>query len=420
MKIDYSINPNSKYCLFADVPFRQGVNHLYLMIKGRPLGLSLSERVHHLVLGIFKLIPVLGHIIAFIDTLRARRNFITHLKLASTDPFTRGEEHGHRLRKRIKTIYDPILAMMRDDVDMTRKITELERQIPDALKEEMRGLAKGSGYPYEDVVLIHSFLDAEPGQFGCTSMAVKESNGKYQKIAAANHLVDEPNSIWNSSKSRRQAFLNEPIPKDGSMEKILKSAAVPETIQAMVFDTLNGTIRLSSRGTDAANGDFTTFEPDLLFNSHEFNHVNGEGERMILCRNLDWPWYFLGQQTVVLTRSHSNGSSTASVSFPGYIGTLSGMNNHGLALSENECGTGTNPYGIPNPLLLTNILDTCKNVHEAGRTLAKKQHASAINLVIADKISAQSYELKGKGALSCVGEIGVTRQPNIVTPENSS
>lgn len=400
MRIDYSINPCSKKYLLIDVPFRQGMNHLGLAMAGDNYGLALDERVKHLALGILKLIPVIGHGIALIDTL-CQRESITHLKLRSIDPFERGKEHGQLLKKRIKEVYDPILAMKRNDSVVQERMRQFEQQIPDSLKKEMRGLAEGSGYSYDDVVLIHSFLDAQPGLFGCTSMAVKIDK-KCQRIAAANHSLGS----WNAeSESRRKAFLAQPIPKNGSTETVLQAAGKDVTIQAMVFDLAKGEIKLAAEGTHAANKNFKIFGPDSLFKSHNFTRLEPKMGTVQLFRNLDWPWYFLGQETVVLTRPHANGNSTVSVSWPGYIGTLSGMNSNGLALAENQCGDEINLKGIPNPLLFTNILDTCMNVHDASVVLEKKQHGSSMNLVIADRISAKSYELEGDGNLKCVGKI---------------
>lgn len=404
MRVNYSINPYSKYFLLMDVPIRQGLNHLRLAIKGGKYGLSLAERIKHLALGILKLIPVIGHVATLIDTV-CQRKTIVHIKLTSTDPFSRGEEHGRLLKKQIKEVYDPILTMKRDDWEMKRRIIHFELNIPENIKAEMIGLAKGSGYNYEDIVLIHCFLDAQPGQFGCTSMAVKEANGQCQRIAAANHSVD-----WYSdfeSNNRRGAFLSEPLPENGSTEKLLKAAGKSSTIQAMVFDLKKGEIKLASKGTYAAHGHFKTFGSDSLFDNHNFNSDESQNssDSVKLFHNLDWPWYFLGQETVVLTRPHADGSSTVSVSWPGYIGTLSGINNKGLALAENQNGVGINLEGVPNPLLFTQILDTCSNLSEASEIIEKGQHGSAMNLVIADKVSAKSYELGGKGTFKCVGEI---------------
>jgi len=233
-------------------------------------------------------------------------------------------------------------------------------------------------------------------------MVVKETNEKCQRIAAANHALKS--SYDKESQSRRQAFLNQPISENGSIQEVLKSAGKDVTIQAMVFDTSKGEIYLSSKATYAADGEFEKFGPNLLFDSHKFGNTDSDN-RVRLFRNLDWPWYFLGQETVVLTRPHSKGNSTVSIAWPGYIGTLSGINNNGLALTQNQCGLGINLKGIPNPLLFTDILDTCKDVGEASQVIEKGLHGSAMNLVIADKTSAKSYELEGSGNLSCVGEI---------------
>jgi hypothetical protein len=200
----------------------------------------------------------------------------------------------------------------------------------------------------------------------------------------------------------RTAPNQQDFPESASEESPRNSVQAEST--SAVFDTSNGEVYLSSKAGHAADGKFRKFGANLLFDSHKFENTESNN-RVRLFRNLDWPWYFLGQETVVLTRPQSNGNSTVSISWPGYIGTLSGINNNGLALTENQCGFGINLNGIPNPLLFTDILDTCKNVGEASQVIEKGLHGSTMNLVIADKTSAKSYELGGNGNLSCVGEI---------------
>lgn len=400
MRIDYSIKQNSKHFLFLDVPFRQSAHHISIALSRNNYGLSAIEKIKHLALGILKFIPVIGHLVALCDTAFQRKS-ITLLKLTSTSPFERGKEHGQILKKRIQEVYDPILHMKRHNPISQTVITQFEKQIPDSLKDELKGLAQGSGYSYEDVLLIHTFLDAEPGQFGCTSMAVKQSAKKCERIAAANHLLADKND--KESYDRRKRILSCPISKN-SKTRVLQSAGKNETIQSMVFDTTKGKVHLASSGTNAADEKLEKLGARELFGSHTFNHTDSD-HKIKLFRNLDWPWYFLGQETLVLVRPQSKKSSTVSISWPGYIGTLSGMNNNGLALTENQCGSRRNETGIPNPLLFTHILDTCKNVPEAHEVISKGTHGSSMNLVIADKNSAKSYELKGCGVVSLAEEI---------------
>lgn len=334
-----------------------------------------------------------------------------HFKLLSTDPFERGKEHGLLLKTQIKTVYDGIFSILGGALPgIQAAADQFEQQIPDALRKELQGLAEGMDRSYKDVALIHTFLDILPGRFACTSMATKkvtkQMNCTHLRIAAANHsLSAEPSSLgYAESCRRRNALLDTPIPEDSAMEKTLQAAEVYKTIQSMVFDTSNGTLALSSGKSYAASGSFRKFGPNELFGSHQFDESGATGT-VHLVRNLDWPWNFLGEETIVLTRSHSNGSSTASISWPGYIGTLSGINSSGLALAANACNAASNCGGIPNPLLFTHILDTCKNLNDTSAVLAKKQHGSSMNLMIADKTSAKSYELGNEENLACVGTL---------------
>ena len=407
MKIDYTVPENSKYFLFLDLPYRQVANHSILAFSGDRCGLSLAERVTHFVMALLKSIPLFGHLITLVDTFYQSRFSVVCIKLHEIDPFRRGKEHGEKLKKRIKEVYEPVLAMKSGIKNIRENCREFEAQIPGELREEMRGLAEGAGYSYDDVLFIHSFLDADPGHYGCTSMVAKGSGEQWNRLVASNHSInDEEEAFFPSGDSqiRRDAFLQFPIGSSDAPNKILEVTGKNETIQSMVFDTNNLKISLSAQGSSAANGRYSTFTPELLFESQEEKSTDSE-HQVKLFRNLDWPWYFLGQETILLSRKHSNGKKTVLVTWPGYIGTLSGMNNSGLAITQNQHGSSKNLQGIPNPLLFTHILDKCHNIYEADRKIRRGEHGSSMNVVVADPTGGKSYELQGEGIVACVGTI---------------
>ena len=64
---------------------------------------------------------------------------------------------------------------------------------------------------------------------------------------------------------------------------------------------------------------------------------------------------------------------TVTISWPGLIGALSGMNEHGLALTNMEVTRdgATAPRAMPYTLLYRTLLERCKTVDEAIAELRK-------------------------------------------------
>jgi len=82
-----------------------------------------------------------------------------------------GYQHGRLLKDQIKILYkDYLLATLKEKTKdekrfkvyfnlFKQKAKELEKFIPQEYKEEMKGIADGSGLAYSDVLIMHTFLD---------------------------------------------------------------------------------------------------------------------------------------------------------------------------------------------------------------------------------------------------------------------
>ena len=77
----------------------------------------------------------------------------------------------------------------------------------------------------------------------------------------------------------------------------------------------------------------------------------------------------------------------ASVTWPGLLGAITGMNTHGLALSMMLVyghQAGEHLDGQPFPLVFRRLLRECASVRQADSLLQTKPHCTATNLSLAD------------------------------------
>lgn len=103
-------------------------------------------------------------------------------------PYERGFQHGEKLKSKVRSFYARLLGnailpnLNREQPDLAEVFAEyrkdryangrfsyellldnarsLERSIPLAYRDEMRGIADGAGVPYEQVLITNTFLDA--------------------------------------------------------------------------------------------------------------------------------------------------------------------------------------------------------------------------------------------------------------------
>ena len=103
-------------------------------------------------------------------------------------------------------------------------------------------------------------------------------------------------------------------------------------------------------------------------------------------RNLDFPSFNVAdKQTVVLIFRPEGRYALASVGWPGMVGVLSGMNEHGLALANMEVDRPRRmPVAMPYSLLYRTVLERCKTVDEAIELLKITPRQTANNLMLMD------------------------------------
>jgi isopenicillin-N N-acyltransferase-like protein len=104
-------------------------------------------------------------------------------------------------------------------------------------------------------------------------------------------------------------------------------------------------------------------------------------------RNLDFWSLNLADKYTTVFIVHPNDGRYAymAVGWPGMIGVLSGMNEHGLCLANMEVPRGPRlPTAMPYTLLYRTVLERCRNVQEAVDLLQKTPCQSANNLMLMD------------------------------------
>ncbi len=103
-------------------------------------------------------------------------------------------------------------------------------------------------------------------------------------------------------------------------------------------------------------------------------------------RNLDFPSFNIADKGSVLLIFHPKDRyKFAAVTWPGLIGVLSGMNEHGLTLANMEVDRPMGmPRAMPYTLLYRTVLEKCKNVEEAIALLEKTPRQTPNNLMLMD------------------------------------
>jgi hypothetical protein len=131
-------------------------------------------------------------------------------------------------------------------------------------------------------------------------------------------------------------------------------------------------------------------------------------------RNLDWPPAAgLHEYTLVVVYRPQGKRAFASVTFPGVLGCVSGMNDAGLAVamldvySTRDGSSGFNAQGTPTALLLRRVLEECASIDEAIALLRGSQRASKLNIAICDTKRAAVLEVTPKNVVLRPADEGI-------------
>ncbi len=155
------------------------------------------------------------------------------------------------------------------------------------------------------------------------------------------------------------------------------------------------------------------------------------GREMLFGRNFDVPSYgSLDRLVLVVVCRPAKRHAFASVTWPGFIGVLSGMNDAGLAIACLDSGPAKDDspaFSLGTPLSLTfrRILEECGSIEEAQKLLATAKRTTWMNLAACDRRRAVVFEITPKNVvarraedhlLACTNHF---RTPELSVPKKS-
>ena len=95
--------------------------------------------------------------------------------------------------------------------------------------------------------------------------------------------------------------------------------------------------------------------------------------------------------TLMVVRGDGGRYAYASIGWPGMIGVLSGMNEHGLCLANMEVPRQLRPpSAMPYTLLYRTVLERCRTVDEAIKLLQTTPRQTANNLMLMDAVGGRA------------------------------
>ena len=121
----------------------------------------------------------------------------------------------------------------------------------------------------------------------------------------------------------------------------------------------------------------------------------------ILGRNMDYiSLGYLPEYGLVTVYRPRGKHAFVSIGFPALVGSISGMNDAGLALAVLETtgadpseGPVFNPDGVPFALCYRRLLEECTTVQEAERLLRGMKRTTTNNLAVCDKTGGAVFEI---------------------------
>ena len=131
--------------------------------------------------------------------------------------------------------------------------------------------------------------------------------------------------------------------------------------------------------------------------------------RLLQMRNLDWGETDLpaSEGSIVLLHEPPGGQRWLSIGFVGLVGSLSGINESGIAISE--IGAGTNDKtkkGMPMPLLMEDVLRRARTLDEAVAIIRKAPGSGGYNYMIGSARERRGVAIEKTANHTAVFEIG--------------
>jgi isopenicillin-N N-acyltransferase like protein len=124
---------------------------------------------------------------------------------------------------------------------------------------------------------------------------------------------------------------------------------------------------------------------------------------VVFGRNMDFPSFgFLDRVGMVVVYHGEGKHALASITFPGFLGCISGMNDAGLAVAQLEVthardgSSRFDPTGTPLAFCFRRVLEDCTTVDEAEKLLGSLHRTSMCNMAICDTKTMAVLEITNR------------------------
>jgi hypothetical protein len=178
-----------------------------------------------------------------------------------------------------------------------------------------------------------------------------------------------------------------------TIEDLILFHLMPDSLH---FSSLRLESNLLGQTTEARSPQFLHEDKDFSALGCTVVIDQDEKEGLTFGRNMDWPSFgIFGTYSLIINRKHTDKQlSTVELGFPGFVGTLTGMNQEGLSLAMNVCsGQTPSVRGMPAAFFNRFCLENCHDLAEVEELLEKENPLGSYHLSIADANSAKSFHL---------------------------
>lgn len=262
------------------------------------------------------------------------------LELQSDDPYQAGEAHGYLMGQYLDQLLNKMdlvkdLAHLPQAKEVSKTLKKINKTLPQEYLEELKGVADGFN------------------RWAKQNYWFKHRNLTVNDLILF-HLM--PDSIHFSPKE---------------FESNLKNKKAP----------LNASPNLANAKKNALLGCTVVIDQD-------------DEKGLTFGRNMDWPSFGLfGTYSLIIHRKHKNQKlSSVELGFPGFVGTLTGMNAEGLSLAMNVCSGDTKKIeGMPAAFYNRFCLENCHDVKELERKIDKASPLGSYHLSASDAACAKSF-----------------------------
>lgn len=336
-------------------------------------------------------------------------NRVRVIQLIQTDPYARGHHLGTLLKLEIQGIYafiDQQIAIrraFRGSVSFDRSVSELIKHLPLHIKKEMLGVAIGAGVDLMQVVRIHTFLDIFAGESGCSALGAISNEGGNETMSTVS-TVDFSDE-YDMCKRRVTLANFKPTAEISSYQDALRAVNMSHTIQSVIFDINTRQVHITNEPHNSALYQFRTYSP--------FDGGITSTRTARLARNLDWPWDIIAPFTILVCTPGGDGKHQfVNVTFPGFLGVLTGMNERGVSLACCQGGSGRQDNGEPTTILFRRVLENSSTAQEAEILLTSQntRPASAMNLAVVGPDNAFTVRLDPR--IAQAGHVSIERALN--------